>query len=139
MIQSVAANSHSRVSVACSMTWPIFFAGPFVFDEQGSYSIIDSDLLGNTRTGSLNDAARQPLSNCLQSICLFAFGSSEFTFRLPSAVHHLGAVVVVDPMGQNVHNGTRGRLATLVLAGHCEAVDKVRIDRDYGRFLRMSL
>ena len=120
------------------LMWPMFFAGALVLDEHGSYWIVDSDLPGSSLTRSLDYAAIPPLSGWFQSIFLFVFGKSEFAFRLPSAVCHLAAVVVIYKIGTDVYDRTLGGLAALVLAWHPEALDEVRIARCYGLVLLMS-
>ncbi len=117
---------------------PMFTAGPLVLDEHGSYWIIDSDLPGTSLTRSLNYAAVPPLSGWLQQLSLAVFGKSEFAFRLPSAVCHIAAVVVIYAFGTGLRDRLLGGLAAFVLAWHPESLDEVRIARCYGLVLLMS-
>lgn len=117
---------------------PLWWAGPLALDEHGSYWVIDSDLPGSTLERSLNYAAIPPLSGWLQQLSLRILGKTELTFRLPSAICTLLAVLVIYRTGLAVGGPIVGGIAALILSMHPEAVDEARIARCYGTVLLMS-
>ena len=117
---------------------PMLTAGPLVLDEHGSYWMIDSDLPGTTLERSLNYTAIPPLSGWLQEAFLAVLGKTENVFRLPSAVCHLLAVIVIYLAGTSLRDRSLGGIAAMLLAWHPEAVDEVRIARCYGLVLLMA-
>jgi uncharacterized membrane protein len=130
------------LAIAClssvGLMVPMLTAGPLVLDEHGSYWMIDSDLPGTTLERSLNYTAIPPLSGWLQEAFLAVLGKTENVFRLPSAVCHLLAVIVIYLAGTSLRDRGLGGIAAMLLAWHPEAVDEVRIARCYGLVLLMA-
>lgn len=116
---------------------PLWRAGPLALDEHGSYWLVDSELPSSASQRSLDYAAIPPLSAWLEQAFLYAFGSSEFVFRLPSALCYLAAIGVAWLASAHLMDRFTGGLAALLLAWHPD-VDEVRIARCYGLLMLLS-
>lgn len=111
---------------------PLFWAGPLVLDEHGSYWMIESQIPATTWQRSLDYCAIPPLSGWVEQLFLAVLGTREWTFRLPSVLGALAALPLVYLAGRQVSSATAGGMAALLLAWHPQAMDEVRIARCYG-------
>ncbi len=112
-------------------------AGPLALDEYGTYWIAGDGPL-TLWERSLDYENIPPLSPWLHRKFLNILGESEWSFRLPSAIWYLLAIVFSFLFGREFRDSLHGGLCALVTAWHPTALGEISIARCYSLTLLLS-
>ena len=116
---------------------PTLTAGPLVLDEYGTYWIAGDGPLTLWQR-SLDYENIPPLSPWLHRVFMDVLGESEWSFRLPSVIWFLLAIVFSYLLGRELRGPLPGGLCAIVTAWHPTALGEIRLARCYSLTLLLS-
>lgn len=116
---------------------PTLTAGPLVLDEYGTYWIVGEGPLTLWQR-SLDYENIPPLSPWLHRVFMDVLGESEWSFRLPSVIWFLLAIVFSYLLGRELRGPLPGGLCAIVTAWHPTALGEIRLARCYSLTLLLS-
>ena len=116
---------------------PSLTAGPLVLDEYGTYWIAGDGPLTLWQR-SLDYENIPPLSPWLHRVFMDVLGESEWSFRFPSAIWYLLAIVFSYLLGREFRGPLPGGLCAIVTAWHPTALGEIGPARCYSLTLLLS-
>ena len=116
---------------------PALTAGPLVLDEYGTYWIVGDGPLTLWQR-SLDYENIPPLAPWLHKVFMDVLGESEWSFRLPSAIWFLPAIVFSFLLGRELRGPLHGGLCAIMTAWHPTALGEIRLARCYSLTLLLS-
>jgi hypothetical protein len=123
---------------ALAVCIPAVQGQPLAMDEHGSHFVSAAPTVAELWTRTSEDTAVPALSHLLERAALAINNHSENTFRMPSLLAFLTAVLVSFWLGKEVGGPACGGLTAFLIAWHPEVIDEVRFARCYGLILCLS-